>query len=141
PPVELSEICPPCQRARRGRIRVLDRRNLFIELIDDDLRVQIGEVIDLGNCRGQHLLHADEIRDDQVDLIRADAADLTGGCVVEQIRCCQTCSSSRSVCRSSSSSGSVCSGRSCCGSAGRCDGRCLCRRHHIRIAPAIRHPV
>ena len=88
-PDKLSEICPQCQRARRGRVRVLDRRNLFIELIDDDLHVQISEVVDLGQCCAQHLLHADKIRDDQVDLIRADAADLTGGCVVEQICCCQ----------------------------------------------------
>jgi len=78
----LSEICSQCKRARWGA-RILDGCNLFIELIDDDVRVQIGEVIDRGVCRAQHLLYADKVRDDQVDLIRADAADLAGRCVVE----------------------------------------------------------
>ena len=71
-----------CKRARRSA-RILDGCNLFIELIDDDVRVQIGEVIDRGVCRAQHLLYTDKVRDDQVDLIRADAANLTGRCVVE----------------------------------------------------------
>jgi len=78
----LSEICSQYQRTCR-RVRVLDGCDLFIKLIDDDVRVQIGEVIDLGVCRAQHLLHADKVRDDQVDLIRADAANLAGRCVVE----------------------------------------------------------
>ena len=79
---ELSEIGAQHQRAGR-RVGVLHGSDFFVELIDDDLGVQIGEVVDLRNCRSQHLLHADEIRDDQVDLIRADAADLAGGCIVE----------------------------------------------------------
>jgi hypothetical protein len=45
--------------------------------------VQIGEVVDLRIRRAQHLLHADKVRGDQVDLIRADAANLAGRCVVE----------------------------------------------------------
>src|SRR4030081_3970366 len=96
-PNELSEIRSQYQRAR-WRVRVLDGCDLLIELIDDDLRVQIGEVIDRGNCRLQHLLYADQVRDDQVDLIRADAANLTGRCVVAQVSCCQACSSGRSCC-------------------------------------------
>ena len=82
-PDKLPEICSDCQRSRCRGVRVLDGCDLFIELIDDDLGVQIGEVVDLGNCRAQHLLHADQVRDDQVDLIRTDAANLTGRCVVE----------------------------------------------------------
>jgi hypothetical protein len=81
-PNKLSEICSQYKRAG-WRVHVLDGCNLFVELIDDDVRVQIGEVIDLGICRAQHLLYADKVRDDQVDLIRADAADLTSRCVVE----------------------------------------------------------
>src|SRR3981189_3101322 len=88
-PNELSEIRSQYQRAR-WRVRGLDGCNLLIELIDDHLRVQIREVIDRGNCRRQHLLYADQVRDDQVDLIRADAANLTGRCVVEQVRCCES---------------------------------------------------
>src|SRR4030081_4060167 len=96
-PNELSEIGSQYQ-CSRWRVRVLDGCDLLIELIDDHLRVQIGEVIDRGNCRLQHLLYADQVREDQVDLIRADAANLTGRCVVEQVRCCQTCCSGRSCC-------------------------------------------
>src|SRR5215831_16026788 len=59
-PNKLSEICSQYQRAR-WRVRVLDGCDLFIELIDDDVRVQIGEVIDCGICSPQHLLHADKI--------------------------------------------------------------------------------
>ena len=88
-PDKLSEIRSQYQRAG-WRVRVLDRCDLFIELIDDDVGVQIREVIDLGRCRTQHLLDADEVGDDQVDLIRADATNLTGRCVVKQIRCCQS---------------------------------------------------
>src|SRR6266436_4879545 len=69
-PNKLSEICSQCQRARCWSVRVLDGRNLLIELIDDDVSVQIGEVIDIGICRAQHLLYADKVRDDQIDLIR-----------------------------------------------------------------------
>jgi hypothetical protein len=82
-PDKLSEVGSERQRARRRSIRVLDGGDLFIELVDDDLGVQIAEIVDLGNCRGQHLLHADEVGDDQVDLVRADATDLAGRCVVE----------------------------------------------------------
>src|SRR5712672_3790171 len=81
-PNKLPEIGSQYQGAR-WRVRVLDGCNLFIEQVDNDLRVQIGEVIDRGNSRGQHLLHADKVRDDQVDLIRADAANLTSRGVVE----------------------------------------------------------
>ena len=81
-PDKLSEIGSQYQGAR-WRVRVLDGCDLLVELIDDHLRVQIGEVVDRRNCRLQHLLYADQVRDDQVDLIRADAANLTGRCVVE----------------------------------------------------------
>ncbi|TMJ50219.1 MAG: hypothetical protein E6G85_18805 [Alphaproteobacteria bacterium] len=82
-PNKLSEIGSERQRARGRRIRVLDRCDLLIELIDDDVGVQIGEVVDRGVRRAQHLLHADQVGDDQVDLIRADAADLAGRCIIE----------------------------------------------------------
>src|SRR5712664_2831222 len=49
---KLSEIGPQYQGAR-WRVRVLDRCDLLIELIDDHLRVQIGEVIDRRNRRLQ----------------------------------------------------------------------------------------
>src|SRR5882757_7266381 len=81
-PDKLPKIRSQYQRAR-WRARVLDRCDLFIELIDDDMRVQIGEVVDLRRCRAQHLLYADKVRNDQVDLIRADTAYLAGRCVVE----------------------------------------------------------
>src|SRR4051812_1315879 len=79
---KLSEVCPQCEGARR-RVRGLDRRNLFIELIDDDLSMQVSEVVDLRYCGAQHLLYARKVRDNQTNLIRADAADLSGRCVVE----------------------------------------------------------
>src|SRR5215470_4260096 len=47
-PNKLSEICSRRNCAGCWSVRVLDGRNLFIELIDDDMRVQIGKVIDLG---------------------------------------------------------------------------------------------
>ena len=50
-PDELPEIGSERQRARGRGIRVLDGSDLFIELIDDDLGVQIAEIVDLGNCR------------------------------------------------------------------------------------------
>src|SRR6185437_11277283 len=34
--------------------------------------------------------HAEEVGDDQVDLVRADAANQAGRCIVEQVRCCQS---------------------------------------------------
>ena len=83
PPDKLSEVGSQRQRARCRSIRILDRCDLFIELVDDDVGVQIGEVVDLGVRRAQHLLHADEVGHDQVDLIRADATDLAGRCIVE----------------------------------------------------------
>src|SRR5882762_4344636 len=49
-PNKLSEICSQYQGAR-WRVRVLDGCDLLIELIDDHLRMQIGEVVDRGNCR------------------------------------------------------------------------------------------
>jgi hypothetical protein len=79
----LSEVRSGRQRAGCWSVGVLDGRNLLIELVDDDVGVQIGEVVDLGIRRAQHLLHADQVRDDQVDLIRADTTDLTGRCVIE----------------------------------------------------------
>ena len=79
----LSEVRSRRQRAGCWSVGVLDGRNFLIELIDDDVGVQIGEVVDLGIRRAQHLLHADQVRDDQVDLIRADAANLAGRGVVE----------------------------------------------------------
>ena len=81
-PDKLSEIGSQYQCAR-WRVRVLDGCDLLIELIDDHLRVQIGEIIDRGNRRLQHLLHADQVRGDQVDLIRADATNLTRRGIVE----------------------------------------------------------
>src|SRR5712664_4821014 len=47
-PDKLSEIGSQYQGAR-WRVRVLDRCDLLIELIDDDLCVQIAEIIDGGN--------------------------------------------------------------------------------------------
>src|SRR5262249_6282608 len=85
---KLPEIRSQDQGAGR-RVRVLDGSDLFVELIDDDVGMQIGEIVDLRRCRAQHLLYADNVGDDQVDLIRADATDLACRCVVEQVRCCQ----------------------------------------------------
>ena len=81
-PDKLSEICSQYRRSR-WRVYVLDGCDLFIKLIDYDVGVQIGEVVDLGIRRAQHLLYADQVRGNQVDLIRADAANLAGRCVVE----------------------------------------------------------
>ena len=47
PPDELSEIGAQYQGAGR-RVRVLDRCDLFGELVDDDVHVEIGQVVDLG---------------------------------------------------------------------------------------------
>src|SRR5438045_5326953 len=57
---ELAEIGSQDRRAGR-RVRTLDRGNFLVELIDDDMGVQVGEVVDLGICRTQHLLHSGEI--------------------------------------------------------------------------------
>src|SRR5215471_20553231 len=95
----LSEIRSQYQRTR-WRIRVLDRRDLFIKLINDDMRVQIGEVIDLGYGCAQHLLDADKVGSDQVDLIRADATNLTGRCVIKEV-----CGCKRAACSGTSIAG------------------------------------
>jgi hypothetical protein len=78
----LAEVGSQDRRAGR-RIDILDRCDLFVKLIDDDMHVQIGEIVDLRICRTQLLLYANKIRDDQVDLIRANTADLAGRCIVE----------------------------------------------------------
>ena len=81
-PDKLAEIRAQDQRAGcRGC--TLDRGDLLVELIDDDLCVQIGEIVDMRRCRPQHLLYGGEVRDDLVDLIRSDTADHAGRCVVE----------------------------------------------------------
>src|SRR5207244_12184685 len=55
-PNKLSEIRSQDRRAgRRGY--TLDRGNLLVELFNDDLCVQIGEIVDLRRCRTQHLLY------------------------------------------------------------------------------------
>ena len=87
-PDKLPEVGSERQRACR-RVRILDGGDLFIELVDNDLGVKSAEVVDLRDRRAQHLLHADQVGDDQVDLVRANAADFAGGCIVIQIRCCQ----------------------------------------------------
>ena len=56
----LAEICPQYWGID-WRVCILDRCNLFVELIDDDVRVQIGEIVDPRHCIGQHLLHADKV--------------------------------------------------------------------------------
>src|SRR4051794_31430066 len=53
------------------------------------MRMQIGEVIDLRNCRAERLLYSDKVRDDQVDLVWTDAANLASGCIIKQFRWCQ----------------------------------------------------
>ena len=55
PSDKLSEIGSQDERAGR-RVRVFDRGNFLVELIDDDVRVQIGEVVTLRLDHGEDSL-------------------------------------------------------------------------------------
>ena len=81
-PDKLPEI--RAQDRRSGcRGCTLDRGDLLVELIDDNLCVQTGEIVDLRRCRTQHLLDGGEVRHDLLDLIRSDTADHAGRCAIE----------------------------------------------------------
>src|SRR5262245_28715574 len=72
-------------RGARRRISVFNAGDLLVKLIDDDVGVQRREVGNLRKGIAQPLLHADEIRNYEVDLIRRYASDLARRAIIEEL--------------------------------------------------------